>query len=463
MAQSRKILTSAQEAVLPSKASALQYQLQCQRVVLGNGLVLLVTENPVADIVAARFFIDAGSGRERREQAGLSHLVASVLTKGTQSATAKAIAAEVESTGANLGVESTPDYFLLSLKTVTSDFAAMLKLAAQILQTPTFPEAELALEQKLTLQAIRARQEQPMAIALQQLRLAMYPDHPYGQPSLGSSESVTSLAQADLGRFHAQYFRPENTILSIAGNLALEDALALVTEHFLPWRPALLPPQAQPSAPSQSQFPSQPSTSSTPSAIAPSPTCTDTVQDNQQSIVMLGYPTASVRDADHAALKVLFTYLCGGLSSRLFTELREKRGLAYEVSGLYPTRRDPSHFLVYLGTAAENTAIAQTLLQAEMQRLAAQPLSDPELSAAKTKLLGQYALGKQTNHQIAHAFGWYEALGLGIDYERRFPELIQAVTAEQAHQAAQRYFGQPFISRVGPEAALRLSQTYPQT
>jgi zinc protease len=411
--------------------------LECQRTVLKNGLVVLVTENPAADIVAARIFIDAGSRHESLAQAGLSQLISAVLTKGTTAATAKEIATQIESIGASLGVDSAPDYFLLTLKTVGSDFAAIFKLATELLQTPAFPASELELERKLTLQAIRARQEQPMAIALQQLRQAIYLDHPYGQPSLGSFESVGSLTQSDLHQFHGRYFRPEQTIISIAGNISVSAALDLVAELFLPWQP-----DPSPSIPALTY------------AAATQPTRCDAIQDNQQSIVMLGYLAPAVQDADHTALKLLYTYLCGGLSSRLFTELREKRGLAYEVSGYYPTRLDPSYFAIYIGTAAENTAIAQDLLQAEIQRLASQPLSETELSAAKSKFLGQYALGKQTNHQIAHTFGWYESLNLGIDYDRRFPELIQAVTPESAHRAAHRYFGEPFVSRVGPSSAL---------
>ncbi len=437
MAQSLNLSASAQlrnQSGFPPPATP---ALRCQRTVLENGLTVLVTENPVADIVAARIFIDAGNRRELLAQVGLSQLVAAVLTKGTTTATAREIAAQIESIGASLGVDSTPDYFSLTLKTVSSDFASMLTLAAELLQTPTFPVSELELERKLTFQAIRARQEQPMAIALQQLRQAMYLDHPYGQPSLGSLESIESLTQSDLHQFHGRYFRPEQTVISIAGNISVSAALDLVAELFLPWQPDSLLPTSAPTH-----------------AVAPQPTRCDTIQDNQQSIVMLGYLAPAVQNADYAALKLLYTYLCGGLSSRLFTELREKRGLAYEVSGYYPTRLDPSYFAIYMGTAAENTALAQDLLQVEIQRLASQPLSEPELNAAKSKFLGQYALGKQTNHQIAHTFGWYEYLSLGIDYDCRFPELIQAVTPESAHRAAHRYFGEPFVSRVGPSSAL---------
>jgi hypothetical protein len=172
------------------------------------------------------------------------------------------------------------------------------------------------------------------------------------------------------------------------------------------------------------------------------------------SMVMLGYLASSVQSADFATLKLLNTYLGNGLSSRLFVELREKRGLAYEVSAFYPTRLDTSNFVVYMGTAPENTALAVEGLRAEVDRLCTTELSSDELQSCKNKLLGQYALGKQTNAQLAQVFGWYETLGLGIEFDTRFQEQVSNVTPEMAQQAACRYFIEPYLSLVGPEKAV---------
>ncbi len=166
--------------------------------------------------------------------------------------------------------------------------------------------------------------------------------------------------------------------------------------------------------------------------IIPRPQRRISSQQTQQAIVMLGYLAASVRGTDYPALKILSTYLGNGLSSRLFVELREKRGLAYDVSAFYPTRFATSHFGVYMGTAAENTQVALESLQAEIDRLCAVLLSPDELKIAKNKILGQYALGKQTNAQIAQVLGWYEVLGLGVEYDLQFQSEIAAVTAETA-------------------------------
>lgn len=402
------------------------------RQVLGNGLVVLVVENPVADIVSTRMFLRAGSLREAGGQAGLSHLAMAVLTKGTQQRSAREIAECVESAGASLSANAAPDYLVLNLKTVSADFTTLLRLASELLRSPTFPEAEVELERRLTLQAIRAQQEQPMTVAIDQLRQAMYQGHPYAQSLLGTAATVTQLQQADLQHYHRTYFRPDNLVISIAGRVTVEQVTALVDQLLGDWQglnslPAL-------------QLPT----------ITPRPQRRIRSQQTQQAIVMLGYLAASVRATDYPALKILSTYLGNGLSSRLFVELREKRGLAYDVSAFYPTRFATSHFGVYMGTAAENTQVALESLQAEIDRLCAVLLSPDELKIAKNKILGQYALGKQTNAQIAQVLGWYEVLGLGVEYDLQFQSEIAAVTAETAQQVASKYFTAPYISLVGP-------------
>ena len=182
-------------------------------------------------------------------------------------------------------------------------------------------------------------------------------------------------------------------------------------------------------------------------------------QETQQSIVMLGYLAPSVNSdaldlSDYTALKLLNTYLGNGLSSRLFVELREKRGLAYEVSAFYPTRLDASQFVVYMGTAPENTAIALEGLQTEVDRLRSTQLTPEELQASQNKMLGQYALGKQTNSQLAQIFGWYETIGL--EFDTRFQQEVAAVTSEAAQVAANQCFIKPYISVLGPASAIDL-------
>lgn len=416
------------------------------RAVLENGISVLAVENPAADIVATRMFIRAGSRYEPPERSGLSHLWAAVLTKGTQSLSSQQIAERVESVGASLGADSAADYCLLSLKTVAADLPNMLELAAELIQSPSFPETEVELERRLALQGIRSMQEQPFAVANNQLRRAMYQQHPYALPGLGTEATVASLDRTALQEYHHTYFRPENMVVSIAGRIVPDQAIALIDHYLGHW----MPPRPQHS--------SLPLTPTLP-AVTADPQLLVTPREAQQAIIMLGYLTGSVHSPDHPALKLLSTYLGNGLSSRLFVELREKRGLAYEVSAFYPTRVDASHFVVYMGTAPENAAVAQAGLRHEIERLRSVLLTPEELQAAKNKLLGQYALGKQTNAQIAQLLGWYEILGLGIDYDEAFQQHIALVTAEDIQHVVWQYFKEPYVSLVGSDRAIDLLKT----
>ena len=404
---------------------------------LTNGITLLLTENPAADIIATRLFVRTGSCWEPRTQAGLCHLLAAIMTKGTGTRSSLEIAEQIESVGARLNADTATDYFVMSLKTVSADFQSILALAGQLLRSPSLPESELELERRVTLQAIRSQQEQPFSVAFDQLRKATYGEHPYGYSTLGVEETVAQLTRSDLEAFHQTYFRPDQLIISIAGRITLTEAIEQVEQVFGDW----LPPQTPPVSPHLPPISFNPQT-----CIQP--------QETQQSIVMLGYLADSVESQDYAALKLINTYLGNGLSSRLFVELREKRGLAYDVSSFYPTRLDQSQFVVYMGTAPENTTIAVEGLQTETERLTQTQLTPEELQVAKNKLLGQYALGKQTNSQLAQIYGWYETLNLGLEFDQQFQTAIEQVTAEECLTVAQRYFTTPYLSLLGPETAV---------
>ena len=451
---------------------------QLHRKTLANGIVAIAVNNPSTDIMAARLFFRAGSRYDTIP--GTGHLMATVMTKGTSRQSSMEIAERVESIGASLGTESTTDYFLVSLKTISADFGEMLKLTSEIVRDPSFPEHEVELEKRLTLQSIRSQREQPFSIAFAELRSAMYADHPYALSTLGTEASVETLTREELQRYHRTHLRPDNLIVTLVGCIDPEQAIAQFEASFGDWQPPDLP-IFRPSLPSLTSHPHR----------------VGFAQETQQSIVMLGYLAPSVLPADtsdlpigetdprnnlaaclaaavtpdnsarfnsngldndvpsdYAALKLLNTYLGNGLSSRLFVELREKRGLAYDVSAFYPTRVETSQFVTYIGTAPQNTEIALDGLKFEVDRLTDCLLDDEELDTAKSKLLGQYALGKQTNAQIAQILGWYEAIGLGTGFDAAFPAAIEAVTAESARETARRYFRDPYVAVVGPEAAI---------
>ncbi len=402
---------------------------------LDNGITLIVRENPTVDLVSGRFFWKkAGNLWEEPEKAGIFHLLATVITKGTPKMSSLDIAEAIESMGAGLGGDTASDYFMMSIKTVSEDFETILNLLAEILQYPTFPEAEITLEKQLICQTIRSQQEQPFNVAFKQLREKMYGEHPYGRSILGREETVSQISREDLQKCHYNHFRPDNLIISLSGKITLDEAVKLIEKTFGNW-----------------QNPSQNLTRTSFPMLKVSPHEIITHQATQQAIIMLGYLTVGVDHIDYPVLKLLSTYLGNGLSSRLFVELREKKGLAYDVSAFFPTRLQPSHFVTYIGTAPQNTNIALEGLQQETERLCEVELTPDELQTAKNKLLGQYALGKQTNAEVAHLYGWYETLGLGTEFDTKFPELINNISSEKVQKVAKDYLLSPYVSILTPE------------
>ena len=417
------------------KSSTISAPPSIHRLQLDNGITLILRENPTADLVSGRFFWKkAGNLWEKSEKAGIFHLLATVITKGTETMSSFDIAEAIESMGAGLGGDTASDYFVMSIKTVSGDFEKILNLLAEILRSPTFPEEEIDLEKQLICQTIRSQKEQPFNVAFKQLRETIYGEHPYGRSILGTEETVCQVSREDLQKCHYDHFRPDNLIISLSGNITLEQAVQLIEKNLGTWK-----------------NPAQSLTLTSLPMLTVSPSEMVTHQATQQAIIMLGYLTVGVDHVDYPVLKLLSTYLGNGLSSRLFVELREKKGLAYEVSAFFPTRLQPSNFVTYIGTAPDNTNIAIEGLKQETERLCEVELSPEELQIAKNKLLGQYALGKQTNAEVANLYGWYETLGLGIEFDQKFPELINNISSEVVQKVAKDYLLSPYVSIVGSQ------------
>lgn len=398
---------------------------------------MIAVENPAADIVAGRLFMRAGQLWETPDTAGLFDLMTAVMLKGTTSRTSLEIAEVVESIGASLSADVSSDYSIVSLKTVSADFETVLALAAEIIRQPSFSLAEIELERRLILQGLKSMKEQPFSLAYNALRESMYQGHPYGLPHAQTEHCIAGFTQADLQAAHQQYFRPDNMVVTVVGRISPNLAVKLVEQYFGDWSSPREPLPMLKLAP-----------------LTASAQKIVTVQETNQAFVVLGHVAGEVTSPDYAALKLISTYLGNGLSSRLFVELREKQGLAYDVSAFYPTRLSTSQFVAYIGTAPENLPVALAGLQKEIARLKTVPLSEEELQVCKNKMLGQYALGKQTNGQIAQTYGWYEMLGLGMSFDEAFPQAIAAVTVADIQAAAQRCFVEQSVSILGPAAVV---------
>lgn len=220
-----------------------QNQKQIQKATLSNGITLIVIENLTTEIIAGRIFCrHAGSLWESTNQAGIFNLLASVMSKGTHNLSSLEIAEKVESIGAALSTDTSNDYFLVSLKTITADFLEILALAAEILRFPSFPDHEIELEKDIILKNILSQKEQPFNLAFSQLREMIYGQHPYGFSVLGTEKTVRELTVDNLKQCHQKHFSPDNLIISLAGKINLAEAIPMVEEIFGDWQPSNIKP-----------------------------------------------------------------------------------------------------------------------------------------------------------------------------------------------------------------------------
>ncbi len=389
-----------------------------QRRVWPNGAIAGVLANPTTDVVAGRVFVVGGS-RCDGERPGIGQLLAAALTRGTATANAREIADAVESLGAGLGTEVQPDYFLVRFKGVSADWPALLELAADLVRRPTFPETEVELERRLLLEAVHQRQHQPLAIAWDALRPHLYGHHPYGQPELGVAEAIAALSAADLQEHHRRWFQPDRLIVALAGRLEPEAVWEAIEQQFGDWE-GTAPPLP-----------------SLPRGVTPGAVWVD--HPHPQTWVLWGCPAPAIAHPDAVPFHLMSVGLGDGPSSRLFVELREKRGLAYDVAAMFPWRAEASHLLAYVRTAPADTETVYALLTEEIERWQAEPLPAGEWQMLQSKVLGQQALRCQTNGQWAQALGWREAMGLPLRWDRQFAQAIQAATPQDGQRVAQTY------------------------
>jgi zinc protease len=176
------------------------------------------------------------------------------------------------------------------------------------------------------------------------------------------------------------------------------------------------------------------------------------VKPSAQAQVLVAFLAPPTSHPDYAAVKVLATALGGGMAGRLFTEVRDKQGLAYSTGGAYPSRLGPGVIYMQLGTAPANQARAEAAMLAELARIQHEPLNPGELTRAKAYLLGQFALDRRTNARLAWYDAFFEALGVGPDFADRYTRAVEAITAGDVQRVARTYLAAPTIVTLGPAA-----------
>ncbi len=399
---------------------------------LPNGLTVIARENPAAPVVAASLFVRIGTGWEREADAGISNFLQQIVIKGTTTRSALAIAEAAEGMGGSVSASAETDFSEIRGVALSRRWRDLLALLADVALHPSLPADEIERERRIILRSIRNRQDQPFPLAWDTMMSRLYGSHPYGKPTLGRGPVVEKLDRDALAAHYRSYYRAGRMILSVSGDISASEVAAEAERLFASAVPGDGGPDARPSA-----------------AIAGLDGAA-LVRPSAQTQVLMGFIAPAVSNPDYAAVKVLATALGGGMAGRLFTELRDKQGLAYSTGATYPTRVGPSFFLVHLGTAPANAARAEAGMKGEIQRICSEVLGEAELERAKTYLLGQFSLDRRTNARLAWYAAFFEAAGVGHDYPERYVRAVRAVTASDVQRAARTYLSAPTVVSLGP-------------
>ncbi|MGR9087569.1 MAG: M16 family metallopeptidase [Gammaproteobacteria bacterium] len=387
----------------------------------GSRIFFVRTESlPLADIVVA---FDAGSARDGTRQ-GLASLTAKLLVSGAGKWNADDIAKRFESVGALFGASISNDMATVTLRTLTDKplFEKALSTMQEILAKPSFNEADFSREKKRTLAALKQREESPGDLADIDFYQALYGSHPYAHPEDGVMETVSKLKSQDLRHFHDRYYVAANAMIVIVGNLTREDAerTAETLLARLPSgsKPEPLPEVALPAKAAElhHEFPST------------------------QTHVLVGLPGIDRLDPDFFSLYVGNHILGGsGLVSKLFNEIREKRGLAYSASSYFIPMVKKGPFVLSLQTRNDQTAEALKILRQTLTEFITKGPTEAELTAAKKNITGGFAMRFDTNKKLAKTVAVIGFYRLPLNYLDTYQANVEKVTIASISDAFKRH------------------------
>jgi len=405
------------------------------RQVLPNGLTVVVREDPTVGVMAAALHVRAGSLFETTDTAGITNFLQRVMLRGTQRYNALTLTEAIEDLGGTLDAAGDVEYGEVNGTALARNWEPLLRLLAEVALRPTLPAEEVERERRLILSAIQSRGDTPFQRAFDSVLNDLYGPHPYAWPSVGRRESVERISREMLRAHYAAVYRPDRMVLAVSGQVPAAKVVRAAERLFkdLPAAAASKRPSAADATPRGGR------------RLVERPV--------QQAQVLVGYLGPPLLQPDYAAARVLATVLGGGMSGRLFRELREQRGLAYSVGMLGSFRTGPSFLVSYLGTAPPNAEAAETGMLSEIERVRGEAVTDWELARAKAYLLGNLAMDRRTSARHAWYMAFFEVIGAGWNFPERYARAVEAVTTDDVAQVARRYLTQPTVIVLQPPKA----------
>lgn len=400
---------------------------------LPSGATLIVREERSVPLFSMRAAFQGGVRYETEATNGITSLLARTLTRGTASYEAEQISHLVDSLAGSLNAMGGRSSMSVRGEFLSKHFERGFDLFAEVMNRPSFPEAEVARERHLQLQDIAAREDRPSSVAFELFSKTLFTKHPYRLSLSGEKASVESLTPAMLKDFHATWFDPSRLTLAVVGDVDTQAVVEAATKAFGQSRGTPLAPSV----------PAEP--------VVEAPRQVKRTLAKAQTQLVLGFPGARVTDDWRRPLEVLSTLL-SGQSGRLFIELRDKRSMAYSVSSTTLEGVDPGYFAVYMATSPEKVDAALAGMREELQKLKDVPVGDDELLRAKRYLVGTQQIGLQRNGARAATMALDACYGLGPEKYLRYADEMESVTAQDVLAVARRVldFGKETLVTVGP-------------
>ncbi len=408
------------------------------RVALGNGLVVLIKENRGTGLVAVHGYVKTGAMHDG-ERSGLARFVAALLQRGTHTKASQEIAEALDSMGASLAIRPDLEMVTLSLRTLQEDAVAALAIVGDVLMHPTFPPEEVEKVRGELLTVVRVGMQDTRQVAERTFRaLAFPPGHPHARHPDGDPAVIETIQRDELVAFHDAHYRPEAAIVAVVGDLAVADVLQAMEQVFPPWpRRGLwtlpkVPPLQQPTTPVRQEV---------------------RLAGKTQSDIVLGGPGIARTDpAFYETMMANLTLGQIGMMGRLGDSVRERQGMAYYAFSDLRAGLLAGPWWVRAGVNPQNEERAITSILEEIHRFQEEGPEEGELADARAFLIGSLSVRLETNPGIAQMLADIELFGLGLDYLRRYPEIITAITRDAVQQAVRRFPSRAYgVAIAGPE------------
>lgn len=394
---------------------------------LSNGLRVIAEKIPHFRSVSVGLWIGTGSMLETRGENGLSHFIEHMLFKGTQQRSAMQVAEEMDAIGGQVNAFTSKECTCYYAKVIDEHFEKALDLLSDMLLHASFNPQDLEKERSVILEEIAMTEDTPEDLVYELLSEAYFGDHALARPILGPAEVIRSVTREQILAFHRRHYRPDNTVLAVAGGYELDQLRELAGRYLGAW-----------AAPAQAQ------------KAEPFAGCAQQVRikrkDIEQVHVCLGYEGIATGADEAYPMAVFNNIFGGGMSSRLFQKIREEMGAAYSVYS-YPTSYpDCGVYAIYAGTSIQQAQQVVDEIRRQVDRFLADGFTDREFTQARDQLKGGYILGLESTSSRMSALGRSKLL---LGYANEIDEVIrriERVTPQDVMSVARRILESPFAA-----------------